>query len=177
MDRHGSCWWMGTGLWNSTSRLISNAVTVHGTDTASIVMCRLCREHTGWQCCSKERVSLVQALRIRSEFQWRGMDVWGETGHWYAGTSDDNIGEPEMQYVSAYPVPDNDWFNIVYTLSNKSRKAMKGTIKVVWEREFKLESNPTDRVIKGEQDWWLWMARWTGKLYCWHSGRSTFLKG
>lgn len=41
----------------------------------------------------------------------------------------------------AYPVPDNDWFNIVYTLSNKSRKAMKGTIKVVWEREFKLESN------------------------------------
>ncbi|NMX14604.1 hypothetical protein HKQ46_00030, partial [Bacteroides vulgatus] len=26
----------------------------------------------------------------------------------------------------AYPVPDNDWFNIVYTLSNKSRKAMKG---------------------------------------------------
>lgn len=50
--------------------LISNAETVHGTDTASIVMCRLCREHTGWQCCSKERgVSLVQALRIRSEFQ------------------------------------------------------------------------------------------------------------
>lgn len=41
----------------------------------------------------------------------------------------------------AYPVPDNDWFNIVYTLSNKSRKAMKGTVKVVWEREFKLESN------------------------------------
>lgn len=47
-----------------------------------------------------------------------------------------------------YPVPDNDWFNIVYTLSNKSRKAMKGTIKVVWEREFKLESNsyrPSDK--------------------------------
>lgn len=48
----------------------------------------------------------------------------------------------------AYPVPDNDWFNIVYTLSNKSRKAMKGTVKVVWEREFKLESNsyrPSDK--------------------------------
>lgn len=53
----------------------------------------------------------------------------------------------------AYPVPDNDWFNIVYTLSNKSRKAMKGTIKVVWEREFKLESNsyrPSDKADKND---------------------------
>ena len=53
----------------------------------------------------------------------------------------------------AYPVPDNDWFNIVYTLSNKSRKAMKGTVKVVWEREFKLESNsyrPSDKADKND---------------------------
>lgn len=61
-----------------------------------------------------------------------------------------------------YPVPDNDWFNIVYTLSNKSRKAMKGTIKVVWEREFKLESNsyrPSDKrrtrlmTMNGAMNW------------------------
>lgn len=41
----------------------------------------------------------------------------------------------------AYRVPDNDWFNIVYTISNKSKKAMKGTIKVIWERNFKFKSN------------------------------------
>lgn len=40
-----------------------------------------------------------------------------------------------------YFVFDNDWFNIVYMFLNKSRKVMKGIIKVVWEREFKLEFN------------------------------------
>lgn len=49
----------------------------------------------------------------------------------------------------AYPVPDNDWFNIVYTLSNKSRKAMKGTVKVVPGRgSSNWNPTPTDRVIK-----------------------------
>lgn len=30
---------------------------------------------------------------------------------------------------------------MVYTLSNKGKKALKGEIKAVWEREFKLKSN------------------------------------
>lgn len=52
----------------------------------------------------------------------------------------------------AYRVPDNDWFNIVYTLSNKSKKAMKGTIKVVWEREFKFKSNSYRPSTKADKD-------------------------
>lgn len=41
----------------------------------------------------------------------------------------------------AYCVPDSDWFNIAYTISDKRKKALKGEIMVVWEREFKLKSN------------------------------------
>ncbi len=41
----------------------------------------------------------------------------------------------------AYRVPFNESFNVVYTLSNKGKKALKGEIKAVWEREFKLKSN------------------------------------
>lgn len=41
----------------------------------------------------------------------------------------------------AYRVPFNESFNVVYTLSNKGKKALKGEVKAVWEREFKLKSN------------------------------------
>lgn len=40
-----------------------------------------------------------------------------------------------------YDIPYNKAFNVVYTLSNKEKKALKGEIKAVWEREFKLKSN------------------------------------
>ncbi len=40
-----------------------------------------------------------------------------------------------------YDIPYNEAFNVVYTLSNKGKKALKGEIKAVWEREFKLKSN------------------------------------
>lgn len=41
----------------------------------------------------------------------------------------------------SYRIPFNESFNVVYTLSNKGKKALKGEIMAVWEREFKLKSN------------------------------------
>lgn len=52
--------------------------------------------------------------------------------------------------ILAYPVPDNDPWNLVYTLSNRGEKALKGEIKAVWEREFKLKSNSYRPSIKKE---------------------------
>lgn len=43
--------------------------------------------------------------------------------------------------ILAYPVPDDAPWNLVYTLSNRSEVALKGEIKAVWEREFRMESN------------------------------------
>ena len=43
--------------------------------------------------------------------------------------------------ILVYPVPDDEPWNLVYTLSNKGERALKGEIKAVWEREFKLKSN------------------------------------
>ena len=43
--------------------------------------------------------------------------------------------------ILAYPVPDDTSWNLVYTLSNRGEKALRGEIKAVWEREFKLKSN------------------------------------
>lgn len=40
-----------------------------------------------------------------------------------------------------YRIPYNQPFNVVYTLSNKGKGALKGEIKAVWEREFKPKSN------------------------------------
>lgn len=40
-----------------------------------------------------------------------------------------------------YDIPYNGFFNVVYTISNKGKGALKGEIKAVWEREFKLKSN------------------------------------
>ena len=41
----------------------------------------------------------------------------------------------------SYRIPYNQPFNVVYTLSNKGKAALKGEIKAVWEREFKPKSN------------------------------------
>lgn len=54
----------------------------------------------------------------------------------------------EYTSILAYPVPDDTSWNLVYTLSNKGEKALRGQIKAVWEREFKLKSNsyrPSDK--------------------------------
>lgn len=40
-----------------------------------------------------------------------------------------------------YRIPFNKDFGVVYILSNKGRKALRGKIKAVWERQFKLKSN------------------------------------
>lgn len=51
--------------------------------------------------------------------------------------------ESEGQNIAGlgYDVPYNKEFGVVYTLSNKGRKPLKGKIKATWEREFKLKSN------------------------------------
>lgn len=49
-------------------------------------------------------------------------------------------GQDNTTFLS-YCIPFNQSFNIVFTLSNKGEKALKGKIKAVWEREFKLASN------------------------------------
>ena len=49
-------------------------------------------------------------------------------------------GQGNTTFLS-YRIPFNQSFNIVFTLSNKGEKALKGKIKAVWEREFKLASN------------------------------------
>lgn len=43
--------------------------------------------------------------------------------------------------ILAYPVPEDKPWNLIYTISNKGKTALKGEIKAVWEREFKLKSN------------------------------------
>ena len=61
--------------------------------------------------------------------------------------------------ILAYPVPDDTSWNLVYTLSNKGEKALRGEIKAVWEREFKLKSNsyrPSTRdkqVANADSEW------------------------
>lgn len=51
--------------------------------------------------------------------------------------------EKEEQNIEglAYRIPYNKDFGVVYTLSNKGKKALKGKIRATWEREFKLKSN------------------------------------
>lgn len=46
-------------------------------------------------------------------------------------------------YVSilAYRVPENITWNLIYTISNKGKGALRGEIQARWEREFKLKSN------------------------------------
>lgn len=50
--------------------------------------------------------------------------------------------------ILAYPVPDDTPWNLVYVLSNKGEKALRGEIKAVWEREFKMNSNSYRPSIK-----------------------------
>lgn len=49
--------------------------------------------------------------------------------------------EGDNKNILGYDIPYNEFFNVVYTISNKGKGALKGEIKAVWEREFKLKSN------------------------------------
>lgn len=53
----------------------------------------------------------------------------------YLENEGDNINE------FFYRIPYNKNFGVVYTLSNKGEKALKGEVRVTWEREFGLRSN------------------------------------
>lgn len=98
---------------------------------------------------------LVPLFRKKGETMWcraAGYDYGSTDQEWLyevkAPAPDDlpalRMMEVEGQgYTSilAYPVPDDTSWNLVYTLSNKGEKALRGEIKAVWEREFKLKSN------------------------------------
>lgn len=86
---------------------------------------------------------------------------------WFRGVGyDDNGGDEEWMYTvnapapddlpalrlmevegesftpnTIYPVPDEGEWPLYFTLSNKAEVALKGTVKAVWEREFKLGCN------------------------------------
>lgn len=101
-------------------------------------------------------------------FRKKGETMWCRTVGYSYGSTDkewlyevkapapDNLPALRMMEVEGqgytsilvYPVPDDTPWNLVYTLSNKGEKALKGKIKAVWEREFKLKSNsyrPSDK--------------------------------
>ena len=116
---------------------------------------------------------LVPLFRKKGETMWcraAGYDYGSTDQEWLyevkAPAPDDlpalRMMEVEGQgYTSilAYPVPDDTSWNLVYTLSNKGEKALRGEIKAVWEREFKLKSNsyrPSARdkqVANADSEW------------------------
>lgn len=116
---------------------------------------------------------LVPLFRKKGETMWcraAGYDYGSTDQEWLyevkAPALDDlpalRMMEVEGQgYTSilAYPVPDDTSWNLVYTLSNKGEKALRGEIKAVWEREFKLKSNsyrPSTRdkqVANADSEW------------------------
>lgn len=52
-----------------------------------------------------------------------------------------NLENQDNSNFFSYRIPDDEAFGVVYTISNKNLQALKGTVKAVWEREFKLKSN------------------------------------
>ena len=105
---------------------------------------------------------LVPLFRKKGETMWcKAVDYdYGSTDEEWLyevkAPAPDNLPALRMMEVEGqgytsilvYPVPDDTPWNLVYTLSNKGEKALKGKIKAVWEREFKLKSNsyrPSDK--------------------------------
>lgn len=98
---------------------------------------------------------LVPLFRKKGETMWckaAGYDYGSTDPEWLyevkAPAPDDlpalrmmEVEGEEFTSMLAYPVPDDTSWNLVYTLSNKGEKALRGEIKAVWEREFKLKSN------------------------------------
>lgn len=99
---------------------------------------------------------LVPLFQRKGESTWfkaRGYDREGTDEDWQyevKAPAPDNL--PSLRNILlekegsnsnffCYRIPYNQPFNVVYTLSNKGKAALKGEIKAVWEREFKPKSN------------------------------------
>ena len=99
---------------------------------------------------------LVPLFQRKGETQWfkaLGYDRQGTDEDWQyevKAPAPDNLPslrniflekEEKNSNFFSYRIPYNQPFNVVYTLSNKGKAALKGEIKAVWEREFKPKSN------------------------------------
>ena len=99
---------------------------------------------------------LVPLFQRKGESTWfkaRGYDREGTDEDWQyevKAPAPDNLPslrniflekEEKNSNFFSYRIPYNQPFNVVYTLSNKGKAALKGEIKAVWEREFKPKSN------------------------------------
>ena len=99
---------------------------------------------------------LVPLFQRKGETQWfkaLGYDRQGTDEDWQyevKAPAPDNLPslrniflekEEKNSNFFSYRIPYNQPFNVVYTLSNKGKGALKGEIKAVWEREFKPKSN------------------------------------
>ncbi|MCM0298271.1 fimbrillin family protein [Bacteroides fragilis] len=98
---------------------------------------------------------LVPLFRKKGETMWcraAGYDYGSTDREWLyevKAPAPDNLpalrdveleGQDNTTFLS-YRIPFDQSFNVVFTLSNKGEKALRGKIKAVWEREFKLKSN------------------------------------
>lgn len=99
---------------------------------------------------------LVPLFQRKGETQWfkaLGYDREGTDEDWQyevKAPAPDNLPSLRNIFLEkersnsnffSYDIPYNQPFNVVYTLSNKGKGALKGEIKAVWEREFKPKSN------------------------------------
>lgn len=99
---------------------------------------------------------LVPLFQRKGETQWfkaLGYDRQGTDEDWQyevKAPAPDNLPslrniflekEEKNSNFFSYRIPYNQPFNVIYTLSNKGKGALKGEIKAVWEREFKPKSN------------------------------------
>lgn len=99
---------------------------------------------------------LVPLFQRKGESTWfkaRGYDREGTDEDWQyevKAPAPDNLPSLRNIFLEkegsnsnffCYRIPYNQPFNVVYTISNKGKGALKGEIKAVWEREFKPKSN------------------------------------
>lgn len=99
---------------------------------------------------------LVPLFQRKGETQWfkaLGYDRQGTDEDWQyevKAPAPDNLPSLRNIFLEkegsnsnffCYRIPYNQPFNVIYTLSNKGKGALKGEIKAVWEREFKPKSN------------------------------------
>lgn len=99
---------------------------------------------------------LVPLFQRKGETQWfkaLGYDREGTDEDWQyevKAPAPDNLPSLRNIFLEkegsnsnffCYRIPYNQPFNVVYTISNKGKGALKGEIKAVWEREFKPKSN------------------------------------
>ena len=69
------------------------------------------------------------------------------------------LEDDKFNSILVFRVPDDKPWGLVYTLSNKSEVALKGEIKAVWSREFKMKSNShrpstqKEGAVKNDEQW------------------------